>query len=142
MIQFFKTKFPSFCSAGGKSALLTRLPHSLRHKNGKVFAQTRKRLKKWKKNLTPIVFPRKDLLARRVQFCKPCLRKFSRKWSWINQNTKMTNKICTIFTKKKLQENVAWTRKNNFDICDKVFRQELKRFFIQSPEVWNNSNYL
>ena len=87
-----------------------------------------------KKNLTPVVFPRKDPLATRGKFCKPCLRIFSRKWSWINQKTKKTNKICTIFTKKK-QKNVAWTRKNIFDNCDKVFRQEFKSFFIQSPKM-------
>ena len=46
-----------------------------------------------KKSLTPVVFHRKDPLARRVQFCKPCLRKFNRNWCRINQNTKRTKKF-------------------------------------------------
>ena len=66
----------------------------------KNFRSNPETVEELKKNLTPIVFPRKDPLAPRVQFCKPCLRKFSRKWSWIFQNTKRTNRICTIFTKK------------------------------------------
>ena len=35
-IHFFKTTFPSLCSAGGKSALWTRLPHIFRHKTEKI----------------------------------------------------------------------------------------------------------
>ena len=34
------------------------------------------------------------------------------------------------FSQKK-RENVAWTGKNIFNNCDKLFRQEFRRFFIQ-----------
>ena len=65
-------------------------------------------MKNWKKNLTPIVFPRKNPLARRVQYCKPCLQKFSRKWSWINEDTKRIKKFAPF-----LPKNI--TRKRSVD---------------------------
>ena len=68
--------------------------------NRKIFAQIRTRLKKCQKNLKSTTFPRKDPLARRVQFCKPCLRKFSRKWSWISQNTKGQKKFAQFSQKE------------------------------------------
>ena len=80
-----------------------------------------------RKILKPNVFPRKDCLAHRVQFCKPCRTKISQKWSWINQNTKNTQKS-TIFNRKNYPENVAWTPKNNFDNCDEVSGRNSRGF--------------
>ena len=81
--QFFKTIVPSICSAGGKSAILTVLPNICRHNSGIGW---------WieKQILTIKVLPRKEPPARRVQFCKPCLRNLSQRWSWINRDTKRT----------------------------------------------------
>ena len=130
LIHFFKTKFPSFCSAGGKSALLTRLPHSFCHKTEKFSLKSRNG---WRieKNLIPVVFPRKDPLAARVQFCKPCLRNFCRKWSWINQNTKRTNKICTLLTKK--------TGKRSLDTQER-FRQLWQSFPAGIQEFFHSKS--
>ena len=100
MIHFFKTNFPSFCSTGGKSALLTELPHSFRHETEKCLLKSGNGWIIGKKSNTS-VFPQKDPLARRVQFFKPCTRKISRKWNWINQNRKKTNKFAQ-FSQEKI----------------------------------------
>ena len=67
----------------------------------KNFRSDPEMVEKLKKNLTPKGFLRKDPLARRVQFCKPCRRKISQKGSWINQNTKRTRKMSRRFYHSK-----------------------------------------
>ena len=99
----------------------------------KNFRSNPETVEELKKHLTPIVFPRKNPLARRVQFCKPCLRKFSQIEAESIKIQKRKIKFAQFSQKKR--ENVAWTRKNNSGKCDKVFRQEFKRLFIQSPEM-------
>ena len=94
---FFQNNFSLILFRWRENALLTILPHSFRHKTEKFSLKAGNGWRIEKRNLTPKVLPRKDPLTRRVQFCKPCLRKFSQKWSWINQDTKRTKKICTIF---------------------------------------------
>ena len=65
---FFETIFPSVCSAGTKSAVLTTLPNSYRQKSEKNSLRPEKVWKIKKENLTPNVFPGVDCLARRLQF--------------------------------------------------------------------------
>ena len=93
-ISFILFRAPKKCTFDNAAAQLSP-------RDRKCFAQIRKRLKKWKKNLTPNSFPWKVRLARRVQFCKPFPRKIRQKWSWINQNTKRTKKL-HIFQKNYL----------------------------------------
>ena len=130
MIHFFKTKFTSFCSAAEKVHFWQRCRtvFAIKPKN---FRSNPEMVDELKKNLTPVVFPRKDPLAPKVQFCKPCLRKFSRKWSWINQNTKRTNEICTLFTKK--------TGKRSLD-TQEPFRQLWQSFSAGFQEIFHSKS--
>ena len=126
-IHFFKTKISSICFAGVKSALSTWLAHSYRQKTESLSVKSGNGWRIERKILKPNIFPRKDCLAHRVQFCKPCRTKISQNWSWINQNTKNTQK-CTIFNRMNYPENVAWTPKNNFDNCDEVSGRNSRGF--------------
>ena len=132
LCTFFQNRFPSICSAGGKSAILTLLPNGCRPKSENLSLRSWNSWRIEKQILTPKFFPRKCPLARRVQFWKDCLRKFSEKWSWINQDTIKKNKTCT-FSKKIL------TGKSSLDTQEQ-FRQLWRSFPAGIQEIFQSKS--
>ena len=131
--NFFSKQFSLTLFRWHKECGFDNAAEQLSPKVRKFFPQIRKSLKNQKKISHPRFFLELIVWHVDCNFGNPS-EKFKRKMKLSQSKYKKDKKICKIFT-KIVSLFVDWTRKYSFGNCADVFQQEVRRLFIQIPEL-------